>query len=141
MSTPLAIAPAGKSRLGRSVLAVVAAIVANVVLSVGVDQVLHVLGVYPPWGQPMNEPELNALALSYRLVFAVAAGYIVARLAPSNPAKHAVVLGVISVVLSTIGVVAAFTQDLGPAWYPIALAVIAYPSVRFGALLHERLSD
>ncbi len=139
MSTPFAIAPAGRSRVGRSVLAIASAIVANAALSLAVDQLFHVLGVYPPWGEPMHEPALNLLALSYRLVFGVAAGFIVARLAPSAPVRHAVVLGVIATALSTIGAVVAITQqDLGPAWYPIALAVLSYPTVRLGAEWHER---
>ncbi len=29
-------------------------------------------------------------------------------------------------------------HDLGPAWYPVALAVLAYPTVRLGAAWHER---
>jgi hypothetical protein len=78
MSAPLTIAPATKSRFGRSVLAVVVAVVANATLSLAVDQLLHIFDVYPPWGQPMYEPELNLLALAYRSVFGVAAGYLVA---------------------------------------------------------------
>lgn len=78
MST-LAAPVTGRSRqLGRSIIAILAAIIANVVLSVGIDQVLHVLSVYPPWGHPMYEPSLNLLALSYRIVFAVMSGYLVA---------------------------------------------------------------
>jgi hypothetical protein len=78
------------------------------------------------------------LALAYRIVFGVAAGYLVAQLAPSAPVRHAVVLGVIAAALSTIGAVVAITQhDLGPAWYPIALAILSYPTVRLGAAWHE----
>lgn len=139
MSTSLAIAPARKRHLSRSVLAVTAAIVANALLSLAVDQLLHALDVYPPWGQPMFEPALNLLALSYRIVFGVASGYLVARLAPSAPVRHAVVLGVIATALSTIGAAVAITRhDLGPAWYPIALAILSYPTVRLGATWHER---
>ena len=123
-------------RLGRSTAAVVVAIIANVVLSVGTDQALHVMGVYPPWGEPMYDPSLNLLALSYRIVFGIVSGYLVARLAPHSPMKHARILGVIAVVLSALGVVAALTQELGPVWYPIALAALAFPSVWLGAILY-----
>jgi hypothetical protein len=34
-------------------------IVAVYVLSLGTDQVLHMLKVYPPWGQPMYDTSLN----------------------------------------------------------------------------------
>ena len=134
MTTPASLAPATSRQVGRSALAIVAAIVANAVLALATDQVLHVLDVYPPWGQPMHEPWLNALALGYRLVFGVLAGVIVVRLAPRAPLGHATILGVVGTVLATAGAIGALTQyDLGPAWYPIALAVLAFPTVWLGA--------
>lgn len=138
MSSAVNVLPTQSRRLGRSVLAIVAALFGNATLSLAVDQVLHVLDVYPPWGQPMHDPALNALALSYRVVFGVAAGWIVARLAPRAPLRHAAILGAIATVLASIGAVAATQADLGPAWYPIALAILAYPTVWLGAVLHER---
>jgi hypothetical protein len=139
MSTLTASATGQSRQLGRSIIAIVAAIIANVVLSLGVDQFLHVLGVYPPWGQPMYEPSLNLLALGYRIMFAVVSGYLVARLAPREPMRHAAILGIIAVVLSTLGAVVAITQaDLGPAWYPIALVIVSFPSVWLGAVLQGR---
>ena len=138
MSMLTAAAPRQNRQLGRSVVAVTAAIVANVVLSVGTDQVFHVLGVYPPWGQPMYDASLNLLALGYRIVFGVTAGYVVARLAPRAPMRHAAVLGAIALALSTLGAMASVTQyDLGPAWYPITLAITAFPCVWLGATLHR----
>jgi hypothetical protein len=139
MSTSLAIAPATTARPGRSILAVAAALGANAALSLAVDQLLHVVEVYPPWGEPMHEPALNLLALGYRVVFGVAAGYLVARLAPSAPGRHAAALGVVATALSALGAAVAITRhDLGPAWYPIALAISAYPTVRLGAAWHAR---
>src|SRR5688572_22304715 len=136
MSALTAPATVPSRQLGRSTLAVTAAIIANVVLSLGTDQFFHVLGVYPPWGQPMYDASLNLLALSYRIVFGIVSGYLVARLAPHTPMRHATILGIIAVVLSTLGALAAITQaDLGPAWYPIALAAVSYPCVWLGAVL------
>jgi hypothetical protein len=87
----------------------------------------------------MPQPELNLLALSYRIVFGIGAGFLVARLAPSAPVRHAIVLGLIGAVLSTIGAVVAVQHpELGPTWYPVALALVAYPSVRLGAAWHQR---
>ena len=51
-------------RLWRSTAAVLLGFVAVVVLSLGTDQVLHALKVYPPWGQPLYDPRLNLLALA-----------------------------------------------------------------------------
>ncbi len=125
----------------RSVAAVLAGFLAVVVLSLGTDQVLHVLQVYPPWGQPMHDPGLNLLALAYRCVYAVLGSLIAARLAPRAPMRHALVLGVIGLVLSVIGAVAAITMaDLGPAWYPIALVLTALPCAWLGGDLHRRMA-
>jgi len=68
-------------RLGRSILAIFLGFITVVVLSLGTDEVFHLLRVYPPWSQPMNDPGLNLLALSYRIIYTVLGSYIAARLA------------------------------------------------------------
>jgi hypothetical protein len=124
--------------LWRSALAILAAFVAVFVLSLGTDQILHSLRIYPPWGEPMRETSLNLLALSYRLVFDTLGGTIAARLAPRNPMRHAIVLGIIGTVLSTLGAIGGIMADLGPAWYPILLAISALPTAWLGGLIAQR---
>ncbi len=120
----------------RSVGAVVAGLLANVILSGIADQILHWLGVFPPWGQITYEPVPYALAVSYRAVFGVASGYIAARLAPRAPMRHALALGVVGTLLSVAGVVAAIGAALGPVWYPASLALLALPASWAGGKLH-----
>ena len=72
----------------RSVVAVFVGFLVGAALSLGTNQVLHVLHVYPPWDQPMRNPGLNMLALGYRCVFNVVGFYVIARLAPRNPMRH-----------------------------------------------------
>lgn len=123
----------------RSLGAFFAGLLAIFVLSLGTDQILHVLRVYPPWGQPMPEPGLNLLALSYRLVYGVAGSTLAAALAPRNPMRHALALGVVGLVLSTLGAYAAIkVVKLGPAWYPIALVLTALPCAWLGGTLQGR---
>jgi hypothetical protein len=124
--------------LWRSTGAVMAGFFAVVVLSLATDQLLHVVKVYPPWGQPMHDPGLNLLALSYRIVYAIAGSYIAARLAPRNPMRHALLLGVIGLVLSAAGAIGAMSMNLGPAWYPLALVVTALPCAWLGGLLYRK---
>ncbi len=119
-------------QLGRSILAVVAGFLTVVVLSLGTDQLLHVLRVYPPWGRPMHAPELNLLALGYRLVYTVLGGYATARLAPHSPMRHAWVLGFIGLFFGIVGAVTAIPMNLGPAWYPIAIVLTALPCAWLG---------
>lgn len=138
MST-LATRPAALPRnLWRSAGAILLGFIVVFALSLGTDQLLHVLRVYPPWGEPMHDPGLNLLALSYRLVFGVIGGYIVARFAPRNPVRHAIVIGALGTVLSALGAVAAIKAQFGPAWYPILLALSSIPTAWLGGVLYQR---
>jgi hypothetical protein len=125
----------------RSVLAVLAGLVTIFVTHLGTDQLLHTLQVFPPWDQPMHDPGLNALALSYRIVFSILGCYVTARLAPRAPMAHALVLGLIGTALSVAGVVATADMNLGPRWYPIALAASALPCAWLGGLLHRAFNQ
>jgi hypothetical protein len=108
------------------------------VLSLGTDQVLHMLKVYPPWGQPMFDTGLYILALAYRSVYTVIGGYVTAKFAPYSPMKHVWTLGIIGFVVAIAGAIATIPMNLGPAWYPIVLAIIGLPCVWLGGVLYLR---
>ena len=129
-----------RRQLLRSTGAVFAGFVTVIALSLGTDQLLHELEVYPPWGQPMPRSGLNLLALAYRSVYAVLGSYVAARLAPRAPMRHALILGGIGFVLSLAGTLAAIAADLGPLWYPIALVATALPCAWIGGALHRHLT-
>jgi hypothetical protein len=123
----------------RSTGAVLAGVVAVLVLSVGTDTVFHMLKVYPPFGEPMWDPKLNLLALSYRCVYGVLGSYIAGRLAPRRPMKHAMIVAGIGFVLSVVGITFYFVKNIpGPAWLPIALVATALPGGWLGGLLASR---
>jgi hypothetical protein len=137
MTIPITNTSSRPRRLLRSAGAVFAGFLAVVVLSLGTDQVLHVLQVYPAWGETMYDAGLNLLALSYRIVYTVVGGYITARLAPHSPMRHVWVLGTIGLVVAVAGVIATIPMHLGPSWYPIALAVTALPCTWLGGFLYR----
>ena len=85
-------------RVLRRIGAVLAGLLTVVILDTGIDVVLHTTGIYPPWFQPMRT-SLWLLAIAYRSVDGIVAGYIVARLAPDRPVRHALALGVIGIVI------------------------------------------
>jgi hypothetical protein len=111
------------------------------VLSLGTDQVFHSHGVYPRWGEPMRETTLNLLALGYRLAYDTFGCYLTAKLAPRNPMRHALTLGGIGFVLSSLGAAGAIMQDLGPAWYPVLLALSSLPTAWLGGALAQRTTS
>jgi len=123
----------------RSVLAVFVGFLVGAALSLGTDQVLHVLHVYPPWDQPMRDPALNLLALSYRCVYNVVGFYLIAKLAPRNPMRHIWIGAAVGCVLSSGGVIAAMKVDLGPLWYPILLALSTLPCAWVAGSLYLRV--
>lgn len=135
--------PATQARhLWRSAGAVLLGFVAIVVLSLGTDQVLHVVDFYPPWGEPMFDPVQNLTALAYRIVYGILGSYIAARFAPRNPMRHAIALGVVGLVPATLGAIVAISMgNLGPAWYPIALVLTALPCAWLGGLVHRRMHE
>src|SRR5207302_10598441 len=108
--------PATPRRPLQSTLAVFLGFISVAVLSLGTDELLHLLGVYPPWSVPMRSPSLNLLALSYRIVFTVIGGYLTARLAPRAPMRHVFVVGLVGLLFAIAGVLVAFRVDLGPRW-------------------------
>jgi len=123
----------------KSVWAVVAGVLVIIVVTTLVDIVLHVLGVFPPMDQPIND-RLALLATSYRIVISIGGAWLTARLAPGKPMKHALILGYVGVVLGLVGVVATWNLGLGPRWYPVALVVLAVPQCWIGGRLYEMQS-
>jgi len=117
-------------RLGRSVAAILVAILLNVAFSIGLDTIFRMAGVYPPVEQGMFETSDNLLALACRLVVTVFANVIGLRVAGYAPRGHAIALGLVGLALGTLGAVVTtilMEQDLGPDWYPWSLAASAIP--------------
>lgn len=123
--------------LWKSIGAVLAGFMANAIITTLIDVVLHLLKVFPPWDQPINDNQ-SLIAFSYRVLLGIWGCYLTARLAPSRPMGHALGQGLLGVVLCTAAVLATWDKNLGPHWYPIALAVIALPCAWAGGYLYER---
>jgi hypothetical protein len=140
MTTSAASASVPRRSLGRSIWAVFAGFLVIFVLSLGTDEILHLLEVYPPWKEPMWDPKLNALALGYRLLYDTFGSYVTAKLAPRAPVKHAVIGGLIGLVLSLGGVIATMQGNIGPLWYPVALSLSSPITAWIGGMLFVRTS-
>jgi uncharacterized membrane protein len=120
----------------KSLGAVVAGFLFIVILSTLTDVLMHATGIFPPWFQYMSD-SLFLLATAYRIVFSILGSYLTAWLAPNRPMLHALILGAIGVVLSTVGAAATWNKgrEFGPRWYPIALVVLSLPLAWLGGKL------
>lgn len=119
----------------KSIGAVLAGFVTVAVLSVGTDSALVAMGVFPAADQGVYDNGLLALALAYRTVYTVLGGWVTAKLAPQKSRLHVLILAGLGTLGGVGGVVAATTMPLSPLWYPVALAVLAFPSVWWGGRL------
>jgi hypothetical protein len=120
----------------KSIAAVLAGAIVGVALSLGTDAALRAAGVFTPLGLPMSDGPL-LLATVYRAIYGVLGSYVTARLAPSRPMRHALILGAIGVAASVAGAVMAWNRvaEFGPHWYPLALIVLALPQSWLGGQL------
>jgi hypothetical protein len=123
-------------RIGRSIGAVLIGIVVGVLLTLVTDMVLHVIGLFPPLGQPVADAPL-VLATAYRIVYGALGSYIIALLAPNRPVLHALIGGAFGALASTVGAVVTWNRGpaFGPHWYPIALILTALPCAWVGGKL------
>jgi hypothetical protein len=96
----------------RRILSVIAGFAAILVLSVVTDIVLEQTGVFPPPDRGLFDTGLLLIAIAYRSVYSVAGCVIAAKLAPDHPFRHALALGVVGIIISSLGAVAA--QALAP---------------------------
>lgn len=123
-----------KSSKLKSAGAIVAGVLFIIVVTTLVDILLHAVGLYPPMNQALTDGDA-LLASSYRLIISVAGAYLTARLAPARPMRHALILGVVGIVLGLVGLIATWKLALGPRWYPISLVVLALPQCWLGGWL------
>lgn len=124
------------SHVLQSTGAVLGGMLVLVILSIGTDMILRAVKVYPNFGEPMSDAQY-VFATFYRIVYAVASGYLVARLAPDRPMRLALIFGAVGLVAGIAGAVAARSEgpEFGPKWYPIAIVVIAMPCAWVGGKL------
>jgi hypothetical protein len=123
----------------KSIWAVVAGVLFIIIVTTLVDFALHAVHVFPPMDQPIDD-KLALLASSYRVVITIAGAWLTARLAPASPMKHALILGVVGVVLGLVGVIATWNRGLGPNWYAISLPILAIPECWVGARIYASRS-
>jgi hypothetical protein len=114
----------------KSIGAVIAGLAALAILSIITDTVLQKTGVMKTEPFVENPVWLIAMIVLYRTIFNTFGCYLTARLAPSKPMIHAMILGIIGVVLTIVGLIAMW--DVPPRWYPVSLIILTLPASWLG---------
>jgi len=125
-----------KQQILRSIGAVLAGFIFIGITHTGTDAILENIEVLPK-GNLHVATGLVLLVIGYRAVLSLIGCYITAWLAPNNPLKHALALGIVGVVLSIVGAIVTANMNLGPSWYAWTLVAIALPIAWLGGKLYQ----
>ena len=118
----------------KSIGAILAGWMLGAVLSVATDFLMDKLGIMSMENFRQNPPVIVLLVIVYRFIFNATGCYLTAKLAPSNPMKHVMVIGVIGTILAILGSIAMW--DKAVAWYNISILLIALPSAWLGGKIY-----
>lgn len=117
----------------KSIGAILAGFVLGAVLSVGADFLMGEMGIMSMENFKQTPLFVIFLVIVYRFIFNVIGCYLAARLAPNNPMKHVIIIGVIGTVLSLLGSFAMWDKAIP--FYNIAIILISLPSAWLGGQL------
>lgn len=121
----------------RSVIAIVVGFVVIAAFAFGTDALLRAAlpGQFDANGRVDSVPLLT-LTLAYITLYATFGCYVTARLAPSRPTRHALVLGLLGLASNVVGTVQMW--HTAPAWYHVAALALVMPTAWLGGRLRER---
>lgn len=126
-------------KIVKSIGSVVAGFLVVVILSTIMDRIMEGTGLFPSVANPGAYTSwMYVIALIYRTVFTVLAGYVAALIAPENKMLHVWILAIIGFLSGTLGAILNWGLAQGFEWYPISLAVLAIPSVVYGGYLKTK---
>ncbi len=125
----------------KSIGAILVAIFVGAGLAILTDTLLEKSGLFPSF-ESQTQVGLFVwwmllLALIYRMIYTVFASYLAAKIAPGNAKTIIITLGILGFVTSALGAVVMW--DKSAHWYPILLALTAYPCSWWGGKLSGKM--
>jgi hypothetical protein len=122
----------------RSIGAVAAGLLTIVLLCVLTDALLVTMHLLPsPDAHHPYALVSLGVVIFYCTVYTLVGGYVTARLAPTRPVAHAVVLGMLGMALSTLGTM--HSWQIGNGWNAITLVAEGIPLCWLGALVWTQI--
>ena len=124
--------------MGRSILAIVVGFVLTGALNVGTGTLLSRVApdLVPPPGTPNGSTAGLLLISAYVALFGVLGCYVTARLAPSRPLLHALIMGAIALVMNIAMTIPVWSN--APAWFNVYNLLAVMPYAYVGGRIRER---
>lgn len=121
----------------RSVGAIVVGFVVIGVLASATDAATRAaMPMYVGPGGRVDHVGFLLFTQAYVLAFAVLGCWLTARLAPSRPMRHALILGALGLAFNVAGT--AVLWHTAPAWYHVVALALVMPAAWLGGWLRER---
>ena len=114
----------------RSILAIVVGFVLIGVLSFGMGVVVRNWMPEAFSTGQVDDPMILSLTLGYIFIFIIMGCYLTGRLAPQKPMTHALILGVLELILIIVGTMSHW--DMAPTWYHAAALLMVMPAAWLG---------
>lgn len=123
--------------MGRSIFAIVAGFLLTGALNVGTSTLLSRVApdLVPPPGTPNGNTAGLILISAYVALFGVVGCYVTARLAPSRPMLHALIMGAIALVMNVAVTIPVW--DNTPAWFNVYNLLAVMPYAWIGGRIRE----
>lgn len=124
--------------MGRSILAIVGGFVLAGALNVGTNTVLSrvVPEMVPPPGTPNTNTEALVVICAYVALYGILGCYVTARLAPSRPLLHTLIVGGLALAMSIPATIAVWNGT--PAWFNVYNLLAVMPYAYIGGRIRER---
>jgi hypothetical protein len=121
----------------RSVVAVVVGFFVIAALAIGTDMLVR-LAMPAAFDAAFRTNDLGVLllTLAYVGVYATFGCWLCARLAPSRPMRHAMILGLLGLAFNVLGTVKQW--GTAPAWYLVVSLLLVLPYAWLGGWIRER---
>ena len=117
----------------KSIGAIIAGFALGAALSIGADFLMEKLGIMSMENFKDTSLGIVILVIAYRFIFNVSGCFLTAKLAPKNPMKHVIIIGIIGTILSILGTIAMWDKAIP--FYNIAIILISFPSAWLGGEL------
>jgi hypothetical protein len=121
----------------KSIGVVLLAFLVNTMLSVVTDFLLEQIGILPKPEKGLFETSAILICLSYRAIYFILTGFIIAKLAPNKTILHTLILGVIVVAIILLSVINPEFSHKSKLWFGYTLAAMTIPCLWLGVKIQQ----